>query len=63
MLKFAEGDVAFLMRTLDKRKCLTNNTRVQILDVKRRFTDVQLFLATMTAEVKFLAIRQSLHPH
>jgi hypothetical protein len=29
------------MRTLDKRKCLTNNTRVQILDVKRRFIKVQ----------------------
>jgi hypothetical protein len=41
VLKFAEGDVAFLMRTLDKRKCLTNNTRVQILDVKRRFIKVQ----------------------
>jgi hypothetical protein len=41
VLKFAEGDVALLMRTLDKRKCLTNNTRVLILDVKRRFIKVQ----------------------
>jgi ATP-dependent DNA helicase PIF1 len=41
VLKFAEGDVAFHMRTLDKRKCLTSNTRVQILDVKRRFIRVQ----------------------
>jgi ATP-dependent DNA helicase PIF1 len=41
LLQLAEGDVVFLMRTLDKRKKLTTNTRLQILDVKTRFVKVQ----------------------
>jgi hypothetical protein len=37
----AEGDIVFLMRTLDKRRKLTNNTRLLILDIKARFIKVQ----------------------
>ena len=41
LLSLAEGDIVFLMRTLDKRKNLTNNTRLLILDIKTRFIKVQ----------------------
>ena len=41
LLSLAEGDIVFLMRTLDKRKNLTNNTRLLVLDIKTRFIKVQ----------------------
>ena len=40
-LTLAVGDIVFLMRNLDIRLNLTNNTRLRILDIKNKYVKVQ----------------------
>jgi GTPase SAR1 family protein len=47
-LTLAVGDIVFLMRNLDIRLNLTNNTRVRILDIKSKYIKVQRLGASDT---------------